>query len=43
MQDVLKTSFTNIDMKGVFGNEKIMQYYDINKKSVARIRKVGYF
>lgn len=39
MTDILKTAFTNIDMKGIFGNEKIMQYYNENKKSVERIKK----
>ena len=43
MRDILKTSFTNIDMKGIFGNEKIMQYYNVNKKSVEKIRKWDIF
>ena len=43
MIDILKTSFTKIDIKGVFGNEKIMQYYNVNKKSVEKIRKWDIF
>ena len=43
MTDILKTSFTNIDMKGIFGNKKIMQYYNKNKKSVEKIRKWDIF
>tara|TARA_Y100001954_G_scaffold223961_1_gene262898 strand:- start:3667 stop:4446 length:780 start_codon:yes stop_codon:yes gene_type:complete len=39
MKDVLKTSFSSIKMKGVYGNEKVMRYYEKNKKSVENIRK----
>ena len=39
MKDVLKKSFSNIKMKGVYGNEKVMRYYEKNKKSVENIRK----
>tara|TARA_B100000700_G_scaffold247997_1_gene277685 strand:- start:4351 stop:5130 length:780 start_codon:yes stop_codon:yes gene_type:complete len=38
MREILKTSFTNININGVFGNEKIMEYYNKNKKSVEKIR-----
>lgn len=39
MKDILRTSFTDINMKGVYGNEKVMKYYEENKKSVENIRK----
>ncbi len=39
MKDILKTSFSDINMKGVYGNEKVMKYYEENKKSVENIRK----
>ena len=39
MKDILKTSFSDINMKGVYGNEKVMKYYEKNKKSVENIRK----
>lgn len=31
--------FANAEMKGITGNEKVMQYYEQNKKSVQRIMK----
>jgi len=43
INEILKTSFTNIEVKGVFGNEKVMNYYNVNKKSVERIRKWDIF
>ena len=43
MKDVLKTSFSNIKMKGIYGNEKVMKYYEKNKKSVENIRKWDIF
>ena len=43
MRYILETSFSDIEMNGVFGNEKIMQYYNANKKSVERIRKWDIF
>ena len=39
MSDIVKSIFPNTDLKGVFGNEKIMAYYQKNKESVARITK----
>ena len=39
MNEILKTSFSNINLKGIYGNEKVMRYYDENKKSVENIRK----
>ena len=39
MKDILKTSFKKIDMNGIFGNSKVMNYYNANKSSVEKIRK----
>lgn len=39
MKDILKTSFSDINIKGVYGNDKVMKYYEENKKSVENIRK----
>jgi len=39
MVDILKTSFSELDMKGVVGSKKVMDYYEENKKSVNKIRK----
>ena len=43
MKDILQTSFKNIDLKGVYGNEKVLNYYAENKKSVDKIRKWDIF
>ena len=40
---LLKASFTSVDAKGVFGNEKIMDYYDKNKASVQKITRFDIF
>ena len=37
MLEILQTSFKHIDIKGVFGLQKAMQYYEKNKKAVAKI------
>lgn len=39
MGEVLKSSFDNYELKGVFGNDKIMDYYTKNKKSVRKITR----
>ncbi|MEC9209270.1 MAG: methyltransferase domain-containing protein [Bacteroidota bacterium] len=39
MGDIMKSIFLNVELKGVFGNEKVMEYYQKNKESVARITK----
>lgn len=36
MQDILSIRFSQIDIKGVFGNEKVMAYYQANKASVEK-------
>ena len=39
MGEVLKSSFDNYELKGIFGNDKIMDYYNKNKESVRKIRR----
>ena len=39
MGEVLKSSFHNYDLKGVFGNDKVMDYYNKNKESVLKITR----
>jgi 2-polyprenyl-3-methyl-5-hydroxy-6-metoxy-1,4-benzoquinol methylase len=39
ISDIVKSVFQNTELKGVFGNEKVMDYYQKNKESVARITK----
>lgn len=41
--DLLKLNFAEVDDKGVFGNEKIMAYYENNKASVRRITRFDVF
>ena len=36
MGDVLKSSFDNYELNGVFGNDKVMDYYKKNKESVRK-------
>jgi SAM-dependent methyltransferase len=39
LTDLAKKYFANVDMKGISGNEKVMQYHDRNKKSVDRMMR----
>ncbi len=39
MEEILKSSFENYELKGVFGNEKVMDYYNRNKESVRKITR----
>ena len=39
MGKVLKNSFNNYELKGVFGNDKVMDYYNKNKESVRKITR----
>ena len=39
MEEVLKSSFDNYELKGVFGNDKVMDYYNKNKESVRKITR----
>jgi SAM-dependent methyltransferase len=43
MSDLVKSIFSHIELKGVFGNKKVMDYYKKNKESVARITKWDIF
>ncbi len=43
MRDTVNSIFQDIDLKGVFGNEKVMDYYQKNKESVERITKWDIF
>jgi len=39
MREILKSSFDNFELKGVFGNKKVMDYYNKNKESVRKITR----
>ena len=39
MSNILERVFSNYELKGVFGNDKVMDYYNKNKESVNRIMK----
>ena len=39
LEKLLHRYFQKLDLQGVQGNEKVMAYYDENKKSVARFKK----
>jgi SAM-dependent methyltransferase len=43
IQEILQTSFQDIDIKGVFGLEKAMDYYEKNKKEVEKITRWDIF
>lgn len=38
-----KTIFTSVETKGITGNEKVMEYYEMNKKSVRKITRFDIF
>ncbi len=42
LRDVLATCFNDIQMKGIAGNEKVMEYYEENKRSVQKIMKFDF-
>jgi ubiquinone/menaquinone biosynthesis C-methylase UbiE len=39
LSQLAKKYFVNVEMKGIAGNEKVMQYYERNKKSVDRLMR----
>lgn len=39
LKNMLEGIFDKVDMKGVFGGEKVMEYYAANKRSVERITR----
>jgi SAM-dependent methyltransferase len=41
--DLLKKYFKDVDAKGVYGNDKVMAYYEKNKESVNKIMKFDIF
>ena len=43
MQEILQTSFKDINIKGVFGLGKAMDYYEKNKKAVEKITRWDIF
>ena len=43
MESVLKSVFENFELKGVFGNKKVMNYYQKNKDSVRKITRWDIF
>lgn len=43
LKTLLGQSFSEVEAKGVFGNEKIMDYYDKNKASVRKITRFDIF
>ena len=43
MREISESIFSDVELKGVFGNEKVMQYYSKNKKSVTKIIKWDIF
>ncbi len=43
LDSLLREKFSSVEKLGVFGNEKIMKYYDNNKKSVQKITRWDIF
>ncbi len=43
LEQLLSASFTKIEKSGVFGNEKIMEYYEKNREGVRRITRFDIF
>lgn len=43
LQKLLETLFSEVEMLGVFGNEKAMAYYEQNRRSVERIARLDIF
>ncbi len=43
MKEILSVAFTNIKIFGVYGNQKVMNYYQKNKESVNKIMKWDIF
>lgn len=39
MKKIIETQFSEFDINGIYGNEKVMDYYEENKKTVAKIMK----
>jgi 2-polyprenyl-3-methyl-5-hydroxy-6-metoxy-1,4-benzoquinol methylase len=43
LKNLASKFFTNVEMKGITGNSKVMDYYEQNKKSVKRITRFDIF
>ena len=43
LANLAKKYFSNVEMKGITGNEKVIQYYDRNKKSVNKLMRWDVF
>ena len=43
LEKMAKSIFTNVTMKGISGDDKVMTYYEQNKKSVERITRFDIF
>lgn len=43
LEKLAKEIFPKVEMKGVGGNEKVMKYYEMNKKSVRKITRFDIF
>ncbi len=43
LSTLLKKHFKNVETKGVYGNEKVMDYYQKNKESVQKVMKYDVF
>jgi ubiquinone/menaquinone biosynthesis C-methylase UbiE len=43
LTDLAKTIFPTVTMKGVAGNDRVMEYYEMNKKSVHKIMRFDIF
>jgi hypothetical protein len=39
MRQILESVFDQVDLRGVFGNEKVMDYYQKNKESVRKFTR----
>lgn len=43
LRDLLKKYFSKVEMNGVYGNKKVMKYYEENKKSVQKFTRFDIF
>ncbi|HEY5822906.1 MAG TPA: class I SAM-dependent methyltransferase [Cyclobacteriaceae bacterium] len=43
LTDIARNYFSKVEMKGIAGNEKVMQYHDRNRKSVNRLMRWDVF
>lgn len=43
MRNIVSKYFANVDLQGVFGNKKVMEYYEKNKESVKKFTRFDVF